>query len=138
MDSPPTKSAMFGLFTKTTLTLPQRSALLLTLLQAVLMAHVKHGKPLPENLMATVLDNWLKRNGGKVSRRFKAGVSEAGYDMARHLRASLSAQAIQELWEFLDKAQHNRPGQNPEADSYLFSLMDECRDTILLRELTDR
>lgn len=126
---------MFSLFAKTNLSLPERAALMLTLVQASLMAYVKHHQWLSEDLRATVIENWIKRNERKASAVFRVKISAAGDEMARYLVATQSLQEIRELWAFLDKAQHTRPGESQEADAALFGLMAECERTVIAKGL---
>jgi hypothetical protein len=80
---------MLGMFAKPDLSLPERAALMLTLVQASLMAYVKHGQWPTEDHRATVIGNWLARNGRKAGLMFRGKMSAAGDEMARYLVATL-------------------------------------------------
>lgn len=126
---------MFGLFTKNTLSLPQRATLMLSLVHAFLTGYVKHRQWLAGELRATVVENWLTRNGGAASTVFKAKISLTADEMARHLVATMDDGALRELLEFLDHAQRIPTGQDPAVDRELFALLSECEKALVVKGL---
>lgn len=129
------KALMFGLFTKNTLSLPQRATLMLSLVHAFLMGYVKHRQWLAGELRATVVENWLARNGGSAGTVFRAKISIAADGMARHLVATMDDGALRELLEFLDHAARIPTGQDPAVDRELFSLLSECEKVLVVKGL---
>jgi hypothetical protein len=126
---------MFGLFAKPNLSLPERAALMLTLVQASLMAYFKHHQWLSEDLRATVIENWLRNNNRKAGIIFRSKISAAADEMARYLITTQPKNEMRDLWEFLEHAQHMTTGTNPEADQMVFTLMAECEKAIIAKGL---
>ncbi len=126
---------MFGLFAKPNLSLPERAALMLTLVQASLMAYFKHRQWLSEDLRATVIGNWLEKNDRKAGIVFRGKISAAGDEMARYLIATQPENEMRDLWLFLEQAQHMKTGTSPEADRMVFALMAECEKAIIAKGL---
>lgn len=126
---------MFGMFAKPDLSLPERAALMLTLVQASLMAYVKHGKWLTEDLRATVIGNWLARNDRKAGVLFRGKISAAGDEMARYLVATLDPEDIRDLYTLLDRGQHLKPGEDPDTEREVHGLMRECERLLIAKGL---
>jgi hypothetical protein len=126
---------LFGWLAKPNLTLPERSALMLTIVAASLMAYVRHHEWLNEEHRATVIDNWLKRNNRKSGLVFRARISQAADELARFLVAFHDADEIGELFAFLERAQNSRPGEFPDDDKAVHALMAECERALIANGL---
>lgn len=108
---------------------------MLTIVQASLMAYVKHRKWLGNEHRATVVENWFNRNGGSASIVFKAKISTTADELARHLVATLDDSDIRALWELLDRAQHIPSGQDPAMDKEVATLLNECEKALVAKGL---
>jgi hypothetical protein len=126
---------MLGMFAKPDLSLPERAALMLTLVQASLMAYVKHGQWPNEDHRATVIGNWLERNGRKAGLMFRGKMSAAGDEMARYLVATLEPGDVRDMHLMLDRAQHLKAGEDPETTAQVHTLMRECERAIIAKGL---
>ena len=126
---------MFGMFAKPNLTLSERAALMLTLIQASLMAYVRHRQWLSEDHRATVIENWLARNDRKAGIFFRGRISSAADEMSRYLVATQNAENIRDLYLLLEHAQVLRPGESPEIDVQINALMSECERAIIAKGL---
>lgn len=126
---------MFGMFAKANLTLAERAALMLTLVQASLMGYLKHNQWLSEDHRATVIDNWLKRNDRKAGIAFRAKISRAADEMLRFLVSTQDSEDIREVYALLDKAQYSRPGESAEIDYFRNKMLGECERYVIAKGL---
>ena len=123
------------MFAKPNLTLAERSALMLTIVQASLMAYFKHQRWLDEDHRATVIDSWLKRNDRKAGISFRMKISAAADEMVRFMVATQERDVLLELYTFLEHAQDSIPGSSHEIDSVLHGLMEECERVLIAKGL---
>lgn len=128
---------MFGIFGKPTMTLPERSALLLTLVVAGLMANIRHRQWLSEELRAEVIDRWLASNGKKAGAVYRAKMSSASDEMVRFLVTTQEDTDLREVFEVLDAWQRMKPGESANHDSVGFKMMRECERFLVAKGLHD-
>ncbi|MBL8524331.1 MAG: hypothetical protein JNN20_11630 [Betaproteobacteria bacterium] len=126
---------MFGIFAKPNLNLAERAALMLTIVQASLMGYLKHHEWLSEELRATVIDNWLKRNDRKAGIAFRIKISAAADELARYLVVTQGPEEIRELYGFLERSQHSKPGESSEVDASVHFLLSECERLLIAKAL---
>ncbi len=126
---------MFGMFAKPDLSLPERAALMLTLVQASLMAYVRHHEWLNEDHRATVIGNWLTRNGRKAGIVFRGRISAAADELSRYLVATQDESDIRDLYALLDRGQHVQAGESPEIEAQIRVLMAECERALIAKGL---
>ena len=80
-----------------------------------LLANVKQGKWLDEDMRATVVGNWLKRYGRNAGVIFRGKICAAADEMARYIVVTLDPGDVRKMYVMLDRAQHLKPGEDPEA-----------------------
>jgi hypothetical protein len=126
---------VFGFFAKPDLTLPERAALMLTLVQSSLMAFVKHRSWLSEDHRATVIGSWLERNGKKAGLVFRGRISAAADEIAKYLAGTQDTQFIVDLHALLERGQHLKPGESPALEAKIHALMAECEPALVAKGL---
>lgn len=126
---------MLGMFAKPDLSLPERAALMLTIVHASLMAYIKHHEWLTEDLRATLIQNWLKQNERKAGVWFRSRISAAADSLARFLVSTQDAEDIEYLYELLNEAQRIGFGKNPDVDVQFYKIMAECERALIAKGL---
>ena len=130
---------MFRLFSKANLSVSEAGLLLLSLLQAHLMARVRHGERLlGSKYSSTIILNWLQKNNRKAGFLYRTKMSAAGDELFLHVVRNTPPDSLPlaRVLDLLEDASRNPPPKDGGGYGIVVGgLMNLCTAFVLERGL---